>query len=154
MHVPPDDQDAFDRDLWRPLEARFHDKLGNFSSAEFSGFFRVFLERSGRYVKEDAIFETFEERYEAAGFCPVDLAKELTTFVGLSKMDSGIGSAFPKSPGMKPSTSRMRPSLVTTSQLGMSIVALRYPAKCHWSLYAISFSTVAAHESSSRLAVR
>ncbi len=68
MHVNPDDQDAFDRDLWRPLENRFHDNLGNFNSAEFSGFFRVFLQRGGRYVKEDATFETFEERYEAAGF--------------------------------------------------------------------------------------
>jgi len=80
MHVEPDDQDAFDRDFWRPLENRFHDNLGNFNSAEFSGFFRVFLQRGGRYVKEDATFETFEERYEAAGFSPVDLAKELTTF--------------------------------------------------------------------------
>lgn len=80
MHVPPDDQDAFDRDFWRPLEMRFHDGLGNFNSAEFSSFFRTFLQRNGRYVKEDAIFETFEERYEAVGFSPVDLARELTTF--------------------------------------------------------------------------
>jgi hypothetical protein len=80
MHVHPDEQDAFDHDLWRPLENRFNDNLGNFSGAEFSIFFRMFLERSGRYVKEDATFETFEERYEAAGFSPVDLAKELTTF--------------------------------------------------------------------------
>jgi uncharacterized protein with ParB-like and HNH nuclease domain len=80
MHISPDDQDAFDRDLWRPLETRFNDKLGNFNSTEFSGFFRVFLERGGRYVKEDATFETFEERYEAAGFSPIDLSKELTTF--------------------------------------------------------------------------
>jgi hypothetical protein len=80
MHVRPDDQDEFDRDLWRPLEARFSDSLGNFSGGAFSGFFRDFLMRDGRYVKPKATFETFEERYEATGFKPVDLAKELATF--------------------------------------------------------------------------
>jgi hypothetical protein len=80
MHVSPDDQDAFDFDLWRPLETRFNDTLGNFSGGEFSDFFRAFLQKGGRYVKQDETFETFEERYEASGFAPVDLAKELTTF--------------------------------------------------------------------------
>jgi len=80
MHVPPDDQDAFDHDFWRPLETRFNDKLGNFSGEEFSFFFRAFLQHGGRYVKATATFETFEERYEASGFSPVVLAKELTTF--------------------------------------------------------------------------
>lgn len=90
MHVQPDNQDAFDHDLWRPLETRFNDKLGNFNGAEFSGFFRNFLQRGGRYVKEDAIFDTFEERYEASGFSPVDLAKELSTFADYYDTIRGI----------------------------------------------------------------
>lgn len=89
MHVRPDDQDAFDHDLWRPLESRFTDALGNFSGEEFSGFFRDFLQREGKYVKPKATFETFEERYEASGFSPTDLAKELTTFANYYEIIRG-----------------------------------------------------------------
>ncbi len=89
MHVPPDDQDSFDRDLWRPLETQFSSAAGYFNGGEFSDFFRIFLMSGGRYVKPKATFETFEERYEAAGFKPVKLAKELIAYAGYYEVIRG-----------------------------------------------------------------
>ena len=81
MHIPTVQQDQFDDDLWKPLEQRFEHgegKLtGQLDGRAFSAFFRDYLMRDGAYVGPDAIFETFEEVYEADDFDPLPLAKEL-----------------------------------------------------------------------------
>jgi uncharacterized protein with ParB-like and HNH nuclease domain len=89
MHVRPDDHDDFDRDLWRPLEARFHDADKNFDGKSFSDFFRDFLMRGGRYVRPASTFDTFEERYEGSGFSPVELTKELSSFADYYEVING-----------------------------------------------------------------
>jgi uncharacterized protein with ParB-like and HNH nuclease domain len=40
MHVPPDEQDEFDRDLWGPLEVKFERQDGTLDEERFSKFFR------------------------------------------------------------------------------------------------------------------
>jgi uncharacterized protein with ParB-like and HNH nuclease domain len=89
MHVRPDDHDEFDLNLWRPLEARFHDTGGNFDGKVFSDFFRDFLMRGGRYVRPASTFENFEERYEASGFSPVELTNELANFADYYEVING-----------------------------------------------------------------
>lgn len=81
MHVPPDEQDEFDRDLWAPLEDRFARPDGTLDEDRFSKFFRDFLMSDGRYVAPKATFTTFESRYAATGFSPKDLARALTASV-------------------------------------------------------------------------
>jgi len=77
MHVAPDDQDEFDRGLWRPLEARFARADGTLDEEQFSRFFRDVLMASGRYVSPKETFQSFEGKYEATEFSPQLLAKEL-----------------------------------------------------------------------------
>jgi hypothetical protein len=77
MHVPPDEQDEFDRDLWRPLENHFARAGGTLDEDAFSRFFRDYLMSSGRYVAPKDTFAAFEARYEATGFMPRDLARAL-----------------------------------------------------------------------------
>jgi uncharacterized protein with ParB-like and HNH nuclease domain len=78
MHVPPGEQDEFDRVLWGPLEGRFARADGTLDEEEFSQFFRNFLMVGGRYVPPKDTFASFEARYEATGFSPRALAQELT----------------------------------------------------------------------------
>lgn len=77
MHVPPDDQDAFDREQWAPLEIRFAGAGGRLDEDAFSRFFRDVLMMDGRYVQPKDTFATFESRHEATGFSPVELASTL-----------------------------------------------------------------------------
>jgi len=77
MHVKPDDQDAFDRDKWSPLEAMFTDTTGRLDEDAFSRFFRDVLMMDGRYVPPKDTFATFEARYEATGFSPNVLADSI-----------------------------------------------------------------------------
>jgi hypothetical protein len=78
MHVPPDDHDDFDREMWAPLEARFARPDGSLDEERFSKFFRDFLMKGGRYVRAQDTFADFEARYEATGFSPTELAASLT----------------------------------------------------------------------------
>lgn len=89
MHVPPDEQDEFDRDLWEPLEARFVRQDGTLDEERFSKFFRDFLLSSGRYVPPRDTFSNFESRYEATGFAPRELARALTSSVKHYSVISG-----------------------------------------------------------------
>lgn len=77
MHVPPDDHDDFDREMWAPLEARFARPDGSLDEERFSKFFRDFLMKGGRYVRAQDTFADFEARYEATGFSPTELAASL-----------------------------------------------------------------------------
>lgn len=77
MHVKPDEQDAFDREHWAPLEALFGDAGGRLDEAAFSRFFRDVLMSDGRYVQPKDTFATFEARHEATGFVPAELADAL-----------------------------------------------------------------------------
>lgn len=77
MHVPPDGHDEFDRDLWRPLEARFAREDETLDEERFSRFFRDFLMSGQSYVSPKDTFPQFEGRYEATGFDPRALARDL-----------------------------------------------------------------------------
>lgn len=77
MHVPPDDQDAFDHDHWTPLEAMYAHAGERLDDETFSRFFRDVLMMDGHYVQPKDTFTTFESRYEATDFSPVELADEL-----------------------------------------------------------------------------
>lgn len=77
MHVPPDDHDQFDRELWSPLEGRFTRSDLTLDEERFSKFFRDFMMSSGRYVPPNATFPTFEARFEATEFSPEQLVRTL-----------------------------------------------------------------------------
>ena len=77
MHIPPEEQDEFDQTLWGPLEDSFARADGTLDEGKFSSFFRDFLMSSGRYVAPKDTFTSFEARYEATGFSPIELAQEL-----------------------------------------------------------------------------
>jgi len=81
MHIAPEEQDEFDRDLWGPLEDRFTRVDGTLDEERFSRFFRDFLMSGGRYVPPKDTFSNFESRYEATGFSPSELAGALTKSV-------------------------------------------------------------------------
>jgi hypothetical protein len=77
MHVQPEDHDAFDQELWSPLEERFAREDGTLDEDSFSRFFRDYLMSAGRYVSPKDTFSAFETRYEATGFAPRELAQTL-----------------------------------------------------------------------------
>lgn len=77
MHVAPDEQDEFDRTIWGLLEESFTRADGTMDEERFSRFLRDFLMSSGRYVAPKDTFPSFEARYEATGFSPEALAREL-----------------------------------------------------------------------------
>jgi uncharacterized protein with ParB-like and HNH nuclease domain len=79
MHVLPDDNDEFDREFWSPLEDRFTRPDGMLDEDRFSRFFRDYLMSGGRYVAPKETFAGFEARYEATGFSPHTLARQLLT---------------------------------------------------------------------------
>ena len=81
MHVAPDEQDEFDRELWGPLEDRFARADGMLDEERFSRFFRDYLMSGGRYVPPKETFANFESRFEATGFSPRDLARWLIASV-------------------------------------------------------------------------
>jgi hypothetical protein len=89
MHVPPDEQDEFDRTLWGPLEDRFARPDGMLDEDLFSKFFRDYLMSGGRYVAPKDTFSSFEARYEATGFSPMELARTLTASVRHYSVISG-----------------------------------------------------------------
>jgi len=67
MHVSPTVQDAFDDNHWRPLEAHFEYKAGEhegeLDSALATKFFRDHLMKSGNYIPNNVVFETFEKQF-------------------------------------------------------------------------------------------
>lgn len=77
MHVPPDEQDEFDREYWSPLEAGFCAADERLDEGRFSSFFRDVLMKDGRYVQPKETFNSFESRYEATDFSPIALASTL-----------------------------------------------------------------------------
>ncbi|MFO0894787.1 MAG: DUF262 domain-containing protein [Phycisphaerales bacterium] len=89
MHVAPDEQDEFDRTHWGPLEASFTQAEGTMDEERFSRFFRDFLMSGGRYVAPKDTFQSFEARYEATGFSPEALARELIVNVRRYAVISG-----------------------------------------------------------------
>ncbi len=77
MHVPVEDQDQFDDDLWKPTERRFEDAEGNLDAERFSAFFRDNMMRDGEYIPVTDTFEAFQSRYTATGFDPFAVAADL-----------------------------------------------------------------------------
>lgn len=92
MHVAPDEQDAFDSDLWRSLEDPFSRPDGTLDEDRFSKFFRDYLMSGGEYVAPQNTFPSFESRYEATGFSPIGLARTLIECVRHYSVISGNGA--------------------------------------------------------------
>lgn len=80
MHVKPGNQDAFDDEQWRPLEAHFEyetgEHEGELDSVLATKFFRDHLMKSGNYIPNTVVFETFERHYGAT-FDPFAVAAQL-----------------------------------------------------------------------------
>jgi uncharacterized protein with ParB-like and HNH nuclease domain len=76
MHVPPDEQDEFDRVLWGPLEGKFARQDGTLDEERFSRFFRDYLMSGGRYLPPKETFSSFEARYEATRACSGSVESE------------------------------------------------------------------------------
>ncbi len=79
MHVPPGEQDEFDRELWAPLEERFIGANGTLDEEQFSSFFRDYLmsRQDTGYISPRETFSTFEAKFEATDFSPRELANAL-----------------------------------------------------------------------------
>jgi hypothetical protein len=81
MHVQLEDQDTFDDDFWKPVEAHFPSPDGSLDARLLSAFFRDFLMSDGEYVSPQRTFETFEARYSMLEFDPLTLVGDLTDCV-------------------------------------------------------------------------
>ena len=81
MHVPVQQQDEFDDQWWRPLEAAFEDSNKKLNTELLSRFFRDFLMSEGSYVSPYATFDAFENRY-GDSLDPKKLTKRLHKFAG------------------------------------------------------------------------
>jgi hypothetical protein len=76
-HLPIDEQDEFDIELWTPLESRFTDGKNEVNSKQLSEFLRVYLMASGQLFPPSETFEAFEARFKNK-LEPKALAIELT----------------------------------------------------------------------------
>jgi len=79
MQVELVDQDSFEEDHWHPIEQAF-EKTDTAGAIDITEFFRDYLMRDGRYVREDATFVAFEAEMETLRWAPADLCAELLTF--------------------------------------------------------------------------
>lgn len=88
MALPIEDQDRFDDQHWRPLEAHFaenHELVG----WRFTSFFRDVLLRQGRYIGKNAAYEAFEAAHPLASIDPVKLLPELSRMAKLYDIIEG-----------------------------------------------------------------
>jgi hypothetical protein len=76
MVLSVSEQDRFDDEEWRPLERHF-ESAGKLDGGQLAAFFRDVMMRSGEYIGENAIYETFEKRFKLGHFNPVEVAKEM-----------------------------------------------------------------------------
>lgn len=90
MHVPLDQQDAFDDGQWRKLEDRFKTSNDKIDTVTLSAFFRDFLMRNGRYVPPATTFQVFEQTYDHRAFDAPQLVHELSTFADFYDTIRGV----------------------------------------------------------------
>jgi hypothetical protein len=79
MQVDLVDQDAFEFDHWSAIEEAF-EKTDSLGAIEITDFFRDYLMREGRYVREDGTFVAFEAEMAGRQISPIDLCAELMTY--------------------------------------------------------------------------
>ncbi len=82
MHVPIAEQDGFDDQRWKPLEAHFENASGQLDGKTLSAFFRDFLMRRGRYIGPASTFAHFEKRYTTESLQPHALVDDLARHAG------------------------------------------------------------------------
>jgi hypothetical protein len=90
-HLPIEEQDDFDNELWTPLESRFAEGKNEVNSKQLSEFLRVFLMASGQLFPPSETFEAFEARFKGK-LDPKVLAVELTA---AAKLYDSIRGAIP-----------------------------------------------------------
>lgn len=131
MHVDASTQNTFDDYYWRPLEAHFEykseDNVGELDVALATRFFRDFLMQSGEYVRRDAVFASFENRY-ATDFDPVELAQELKKNAEFYDVLRGVKAHA--SPEVEASLSKLR-RLETTTTFPLLMALLHHTAAAH-----------------------
>ena len=69
MHIPPDEQEEFDREIWGPLENRFTNEDGSLDEDRFSKFFRDHLMSNGKYVPPKDTFPNLRVPVRSNEFC-------------------------------------------------------------------------------------
>lgn len=75
-----EEQDAFDRDVWRPIEDRFKGKDASAASADFTAFIRNrLMAESGEHFKPADTYVEFETRYQTDS--AQDIAGRLQEFL-------------------------------------------------------------------------
>jgi hypothetical protein len=79
MHIPLMEQDQFEDIHWRPLEDTLS-KTASHEAIDITTFFRDYLMREGRYVREDGAYVAFEAEVDARKLDPKDLCAELLRF--------------------------------------------------------------------------
>jgi uncharacterized protein DUF262/uncharacterized protein DUF1524 len=95
MNVPFSEQDTFDDELWKPLEARFMEADDKINTVLLSSFFRDYLMQRGQYVPPATTFQVFEKRYQGtAGFDPHTIGRQLMHTANLYDMMRGV-RAYP-----------------------------------------------------------
>jgi hypothetical protein len=92
-HLPIDEQDDFDIELWTPLESRFTDGKNEVNSKQLSEFLRVYLMTNGQLFPPSETFEAFEARFKGT-LEPKALAAELTRVAALYDSIRGAAANF------------------------------------------------------------
>lgn len=88
MALQIEKQDRFDDDHWRPLEAHF-EREGKLNGKAFTAFLRDVLLKEGRYIGQNATYETFEHAHPLSTIKPLALLPELAKQAELYDMIEG-----------------------------------------------------------------
>lgn len=88
MALPIEEQDRFDDQHWRPLEAHFEEN-GELVGWRFTSFFRDVLLREGRYIGKNAAYEAFEAAHPVSSVDPFKLLPELSGMANLYDVIEG-----------------------------------------------------------------
>ena len=118
MALPIEQQDRFDDEHWRPLEAHF-EQDGELVGERFTSFFRDVLLRHGRYIGKNAAYEAFESNWPVAAIKPFDLLPELAQLADLYDIIEGRAT---------PSSAEVDAALVFIRALNVST---SYPLLLH-----------------------
>ncbi|HSH82647.1 MAG TPA: DUF262 domain-containing protein, partial [Herpetosiphonaceae bacterium] len=76
LKVPIAEQDAFDDEYWRPFEDGLG-AVGDGAAIPLKDFFRDFLMRGGKYVRQNGVYVAFQQYVEQGNIAPIDLVAKL-----------------------------------------------------------------------------
>jgi hypothetical protein len=88
MALPFEQQEAFDRDHWRPLEEHFTED-GQVDATALAAFFRDAMMSRGTYIAKKGTYEAFNRRYPAGGFSPMGVLAVFDELAGYNDLLEG-----------------------------------------------------------------